>query len=116
VLRAQDSNPLALCGLQNKVHANSATARASPAPNTPAGWSRMAWLGFELDDGVAVEEVLVVEEVPVVVGFDVVPVGLVEVVGRVPDVEVVGVVAVPDEVPVSVDRTELVVEPQRVSK
>jgi hypothetical protein len=40
-------------------HANRARARANPAPNTPAGWSRVAWFGFEVDEVV----VLVVGEV-----------------------------------------------------
>ena len=64
-------------------HANSARARANPAPNTPAGWSRVAWFGFE--DEVVEEEVVV----PVLVGDVVVVVPpVVVVVGRVPVVEV----------------------------
>ena len=63
-------------------HANSARARANPAPNTPAGWSRVAWFGFE--DELVEEEVVV----PVVVGDVVVVVPpVVVVVGRVPVVE-----------------------------
>jgi len=78
----------------------------------------MAWLGFELADDVAVEDVPV-EEVPVevvrvLVGVELV--GLVEVVGRVPDVVVVAGVVVPLEVPVSVDATELEAPLQTESK
>jgi hypothetical protein len=103
-------------------HANSARARANPAPNTPAGWSRVAWLGFA-DDEVVVVPVEVEEEEEeglrellgaVVVG--VVPV--VVVVGRVPVVvstpeEVVGTVV---SVEVPEDGRELEAPVQRPSK
>ena len=66
--RKQTTKPPCMHVCQGIIfHANSARARANPTPNTPAGWSRVAWFGFE-------DEVVVLVEVPPVV----------VVVGRVP--------------------------------
>jgi hypothetical protein len=104
--------PLSACATEISFHANRARARANPAPNTPAGWSRVAWFGCadELVLELVVEEVELRDELGDVV-VEVPPV--VVVVGRVPVVEEVGppeVVVVPEEAGI------LELAPQRPSK
>jgi len=86
--------------LEDKLQANNARPRAIPAPQRPAGWLCMAWLGFE-DEAV----VVLVGEVVVVP----VRVRVLEVVGEV-DCTVAAFVGTPEP------DDELVVPPHRASK